>query len=95
MYKLEVKQAARRMIQDAYDWYEQQQPGLGEAFLSAVDNSFSKIVFHPEYFSIVNKGYRQIRLMRFPFVVVYEIIGSNVVIFAVFHTSRNRSQTDY
>ena len=43
MYKLVVKSNALLMAKDAYEWYEEQRPGLGEEFLSELDLCFSKI----------------------------------------------------
>lgn len=89
MYRLEIRQNATRMMQESYRWYEEQQEGLGETFLSSLDIVFDKITTHPEYFSIIERQYRQIKLSRFPYVVVYEIIEERVIVYALFHTSRN------
>ncbi|MBL7731821.1 MAG: hypothetical protein JNM88_11640 [Chitinophagaceae bacterium] len=50
---------------------------------------YSRLTQHPSYFGKVKKNFRQAALKRFPFVVVYEIIGYEVIVYAVFHTSRN------
>ena len=77
------------MTKDAYDWYETQKPGLGEEFLDELDGVYFKLEAHPAYFGKAKKNFRQVALKRFPFVLVYEIIKTEVVVFAVFHTSRN------
>jgi ParE toxin of type II toxin-antitoxin system, parDE len=77
------------MAKDAYKWYETQKQGLGEEFLDELDGAYLKLESHPEYFGKVKKNFRQVALKRFPFVIVYEIIKTEVVVFAVFHTSRN------
>ena len=89
MYPLIIKPRAILMTKDAYDWYEEQKPGLGEEFLNESDSIYLKLESHPEYFGKVKKNFRQAALKRFPFVIVYEIIKTEVVVFAVFHTSRN------
>ncbi len=89
MYSLIIKPRAILMTKDAYDWYEEQKPGLGEEFLDELDGIYNKLSSHPEYFGKVKKNFRQAALKRFPFVIVYEIIKKEVVVFAVFHTSRN------
>ena len=35
---LSVRLAALADLDDAYDWYESQRPGLGDEFLAAVDD---------------------------------------------------------
>ena len=89
MYSLIIKDRALRMTLEAYDWYEVQKKGLGEEFLAELDTSYKKIQTHPTFYSIIKKNYRQVSLKRFPYVIVYEIIKSQVIVFAVFHTSRN------
>ncbi len=89
MYSLIIKPRAILMTKDAYDWYEEQKLGLGEEFLDELDGIYNKLSSHPEYFGKVKKNFRQAALKRFPFVIVYEIIKAEVVVFAVFHTSRN------
>lgn len=89
MYLLILKRRAIVMTKEAYDWYEEQKQGLGEEFLTELDSYYNKLQSHPEYFGKIKKNFRQAALKRFPYVVVYEIIKNEVVVFAVFHTKRN------
>lgn len=89
MYSLIIKPRAVVMMQEGYWWYEEQRQGLGEEFLAELDDLYLKLQSHPEYFSKIKKNFRQAALKRFPYVVVYEIIRTEVVVFAVFHTKRN------
>ena len=77
------------MMQEAYDWYVLQQQDLGDSFISVLESAFLKISSHPEYYGIVIKKYRQIKIAHFPYVIIYEIIQDSVVVYAVFHTSKN------
>ena len=77
------------MTKKAYDWYEEQKQGLGEAFLTELDTCYLKLESHPNHYGKIKKNFRQVSLKRFPFVVVYEMIKKDVVVFAVFHTKRN------
>jgi hypothetical protein len=73
MYQLVLKPRAILITKDAYDWYEAQRLGLGEIFLTELDICYKKIQTNPAANSKVKKNYRQGRLLRFPYVVVYEI----------------------
>ena len=77
------------MTKKAYDWYEEQKQGLGEAFLKELDTCYRQLETHPQHYGKIKKNVRQVAVKRFPFVVVYEIIKQEVVVFAVFHTKRN------
>lgn len=89
MYQLVIKPRAAAMMKEAYWWYEEQKEGLGEDFLTELDSYFLKVKSHPEYFGKIRKNFRQAALKRFPYVIVYEIIKAEVIVFAVFHTRRN------
>ena len=40
-FTLIVKPEAEEDLQAAYDWYEEQQSGLGESFLHQIDQAFT------------------------------------------------------
>ncbi|MGZ3874174.1 MAG: type II toxin-antitoxin system RelE/ParE family toxin [Mucilaginibacter sp.] len=89
MYNLIIKRRAIEMAQEAYDWYEEQQEGLGGLFLQELDNCFSKAEKFPLGYARIRKNFRQIILANFPYVIVFEVLKDDVVVYAVFHTSRN------
>jgi len=88
-YKLLLKPGAEEDIDTAYNWYEEKKQGLGEESLTELVAFYAKLQSHPTAFGKIKKTYRQVALKRFPFVIVYEIVKTEVVVFAVFHTSRN------
>jgi hypothetical protein len=77
------------MAKEAYEWYEEQQAGLGDLFLKELDSCYDKIEIWPSAYAKVKKNFRQIILKKFPYVVVFEIFENNVVVYAIFHTSRS------
>ena len=89
MYTLILKQKAVEMAADAFQWYEDQHTGLGEIFISTLDSTLKKIQSFPTAHTKVKKDYRQVRLKKFPYVIVYEILKTEVVVLAIFHTKRH------
>jgi plasmid stabilization system protein ParE len=83
---------AEEDISSAYGWYEDRRPGLGEDFLSAVDACLEAIRRQPEMHAVVIESYRRALLRRFPFGVFYEHLGDRVIVYGVFHTSRDPQQ---
>lgn len=77
------------MQKEAYDWYELRQKGLGELFLNELDNHYTKAQLHPTAYSKRERNYRCIILKKFPYVIVFKLIKTTVVVYAVFHTSRS------
>ncbi len=49
-YKLIIKEEAIADMQEAYDYYEEQQTGLGERFLAALQERFASLSEHPQYY---------------------------------------------
>ena len=72
---------------EAYLWYEERRPGLGEEFLECVDECVNRIRGNPELFEVVHEDYRRALVRRFPYVVFYEYVANSVTVFAVFHTA--------
>ena len=87
--KIVVQPGAEEDTEDAYNWYEDQQTGLGGLFLEELAAFYKKIELNPEIFGNATKRYKQAILNRFPYVVIYEITKTELHIYAVFHTSRN------
>jgi hypothetical protein len=89
MHQIILKPRAVLMIKDAYDWYQEQRKGLGEIFLTELDRCFKRLKINPTNNPKIIRNYRQARLQRFPYVVLFEIIKTDIVVLSVFHTRRN------
>lgn len=88
-FTLVIKEEAYGDLQDAYDYYEEQVKGLGDRFLNAVREKISYIRKHPFHFNAVEEEFRQALVDRFPFLILYEVSGYEIVVYAFFHCSRN------
>jgi plasmid stabilization system protein ParE len=90
--KLIFTPEAREDLDEAYGWYERQRMGLGEDFLSRVDACVQAIRRNPEMHSAVHLQYRRALVRRFPYAVFYEYLGDSVIIYGVFHSSRDSAK---
>lgn len=88
-YTLLYRRSVQKMINEVYAWYEHQQTGTGELFLEELELYQIKLATNPFIFGILNQRYRQAILKRFPYIIVFEVKGASVIIYAIFHTSRN------
>jgi len=90
-YQLKVSLTAYRETDDAFFYYETQSTGLGERFLKSVEEAYSKLVEHPQFYSFINedKLIRDIKIKAFPFVIIYQIVENTVLVLRVFNTNRN------
>ncbi len=88
-YELIIKQEANLEIIESYLFYETKSKGLGERFLENLDFYFERIQNFPEHYQTKRKPYREAVVKKFPFVIIYEVIENEVIVYAVFHSSRN------
>lgn len=86
---LEVRQEAEEDISASAAWYAQREPGLEERFLDDLDECYAFILRNPMGPARVSGPYRQFRLSRFPFHVVYMVIGDMVLVMRVYHMKRD------
>lgn len=84
VYSLEIKDEAEQDVIDGFMYYAPKGDGLGERFVNEVEDVFNYIEIYPLHFQVVYNDYRQRLLKSFPYIVVYKIIGNNVVVFSVF-----------
>lgn len=88
-YKVIFDERAIQEAQEAYDHYEKKQIGLGDRFKAEMDKCVAYIQGNPNQFKKVKREIRQALLHKFPYLIVYQIIDENIVVGAVFHTSRD------
>jgi hypothetical protein len=53
-YQLKVSLTAYRETDNAYVYYETQSVGHGERFLKSVEEAYSKLSEHPQFYSFIN-----------------------------------------
>jgi plasmid stabilization system protein ParE len=76
-------------IDQAYRWYEQQQPGLGPDFLAALDEVFRRLQQTPEAHQAIYRDVRRALPRRFPYGVYYRILTDRLEVIAVQHSRRD------
>jgi plasmid stabilization system protein ParE len=91
MYRVVILPDAKRDIQEAALWYNEQQQGLGNRFIRFVRIKVSKVLLYPQLYSIRYSDVHTALLDVFPFMIHFTIKENTktVVIVAVLHTSRN------
>jgi plasmid stabilization system protein ParE len=80
-------------IQQAIDYYDSRQAGLGKKFESTIDKHFLVISRNP-FFQIRYSGIRCLPVKKFPFLIhfVVDEKRKEVFIISVFHTSKNNTE---
>ncbi|OFY88671.1 MAG: hypothetical protein A3K10_16910 [Bacteroidetes bacterium RIFCSPLOWO2_12_FULL_31_6] len=89
-FKIKIEPDARIDIQEAIDWYNKQQKGLGKKFHTAVLSHFDSLKKNP-HFEIRYDFVNCLPLKKFPFMIHFTVdeVNQIVAVRAVFHTSLN------
>jgi plasmid stabilization system protein ParE len=89
-FNLKILPLAEKEIGDSIEFYESRKKGLGKQFLSYLKSYINVLKLNPKLFEIKKRPYyRELPLVKFPFVIIYEIVEDDIIIHSVFHTSRN------
>lgn len=87
-YTLSVDPAATEEAAQARAWYAERSPSAATSFVAEVDGAIASILEAPERWPAYLHGTRRLLLRRFPFSVVYRVVGAEVQIVAFAHGRR-------
>ena len=87
--QLIIRPEADADMDDAYGWYELQNPGLGQTFQQAVITSLTKIQQNPFLYPVIHQQTRHALLKRFPYALLYFVTDMAIVVTACFHNKRD------
>ena len=80
---------AREEVRLAIDWYDVHAPGVGPAFLLALEAVVAQAARYPESYPSVRGEVRRGLLRRFPYGVLYVVEAEAIVVLAVVHARRD------
>lgn len=81
---------AEKDFEEAYDWYERQDPGLGKEFARCVDVKIVSVFRAPDQHQVVYKDIiRRALVNRFPFSIYFAEENDTISVFAILHQHRN------
>ena len=81
--------AAEADVQEAFEWYEAQRAGLGEAFRRALNIGVSSVQQQPDGYAVVHRDSRRFLLPTFPYGLYYRVMEESIVVVACMHGKRH------
>jgi len=87
--RIRFAEAAKDELNDACDWYERQQSGLGLRFRGDVREAALRIAGAPLLFPVELEEVRRYVMNRFPYTLRYVLRDDEVWIMAVSHQHRH------
>ena len=89
-FEIYIETEAQNEIDEAIDWYESKQLGLGEEFLEYLDGYYETLKTEIPQFQIKRKPFlRELPLKRFPSVIIYRLMDKTIVVYSVFNTRQD------
>ncbi|MFC0428553.1 type II toxin-antitoxin system RelE/ParE family toxin [Chryseobacterium scophthalmum] len=89
VYKLILKPEAENDLGEAIEYYQSKRKGLGLKFLKCVQKFFDRITKNPLHYPLKSNQFREAYIQKFPYIIIYEIIENEIVVFSVFNTYQN------
>ena len=89
MRRIDLGKNVEEETAEARDWYDEQQPGLGDAFLDAVEVVIDRVAETPFAFPRVHQDTRRASVRRFPYTVFFQVRSDHILIVAIMHNSRD------
>lgn len=92
-WTIRLDHAAEAELAEIARWYDERRPGLGGAFVEAVDDILAVVAETPLAFVAVERadpqlGIRRAPMARFPYLIVYLVSEEEVRVIAFAHQRR-------
>ena len=75
--------------EEAFDYYQQREAGLGEMFRLEIDRAVGLVQRWPESYQHLNTRLRRVVLRRFPYVIVYRLMEDHLRVVGIVATHRD------
>ncbi len=82
-YPVRFHTEAESEMNEAVDYLNSESTGLGKIFLDDIQHAIDLIASHPEIASIVKGRVRRKLLRKFPYSLIYSVVGEGIRILAV------------
>ncbi len=83
VYSVSYHPLAAQELDDAHDYYETQQEGLGLTFVHAVHETEKRIAHFPVAWQALSPNSRRALVSRFPYGLIYHIGDETITILAI------------
>lgn len=92
-YEVIVRREAQLEVQEAFDYYEEKNKGLGFEFMRSLDAALQSVKRNPFAYQKIYKESRRVLLRKFPYALFYVVEENRIVVIACFH--QRRSEIDW
>lgn len=83
-----VHEIAEAEINEAADFYDLENPGLGSVFINEVQRAIESISEYPDAAPLIRERVRKRVVATFPYSLIYSVWGNEIRILAAAHQKR-------
>ncbi|MFH1645449.1 MAG: type II toxin-antitoxin system RelE/ParE family toxin [Candidatus Omnitrophota bacterium] len=87
--KILIAKIAEKEFDEAKEFYEIEQPGLGTRFAKEIRKSLLRILQFPTAWPLERKEIHHYILHKFPYKILYSVRKNEIVVLAFAHLHRN------
>ncbi len=84
IYHIKYQESVYDEIEEVVEYYEKEQKGLGLRLLDAIGQAEQDILMNPLGYQIKYQNYRTRVTWPFPYMLVYEVIGTEIIVYQFF-----------
>ena len=88
-YRLIIRPETEQDLIDAFEWYEDEEIGVGTEFLHAFEDALQHISANPFAYQITIGSTRRRILERFPYSIFFTVVGESIIVTACVHHRRH------
>jgi plasmid stabilization system protein ParE len=88
-YSLILRPEAEADVLEAYSWYEMEKPGLGDEFLSKIEDALENVSSTPEMHPCICQKIRRKLIRRFPYGIYYIFENGKVSVLGIVNLLRH------
>lgn len=86
--KIHFHPEATDEFEDAVNYYEEREPGLGLSFSLEIQRGIELISDYPDSWPFLSSSTRRFLVKQFPYGIIYSIYQDTIYILAVMHLNR-------
>ena len=86
--QIKIHELAAKEFDEAIEWYELQQEGLGKRFQTVVANQIKRIKLNSKWFLKEESDIYKAYIPKFPYKILYTTDDNNIIIWAFMHLHR-------
>ena len=87
--RIRIVASARNDLDEGYQFYESQEPGLGDYFISSTKADIEGLRVSAGIHPVKHKGFRRMLCRVFPFAVDYRTKDDQAIVYAVIDCRRD------